>query len=603
MNNLENRKYILGALFIIIFLVFIVRLFSLQVMQDSLKESALHITEKRIIRRPNRGLIYDRNGALLVTNQPVYDLMVTPSETIPFDTVALCKLIDLPRKQFDHAWEKARNAGQERTSPILEQISPTEYARILEQLHRFPGFFGVPNSQRRYVYASSGNLFGYVSKVDSSDMRDDPFYDLQSSRGKTGLERAYEEYLRGDKGLQYYYRDNQNIIRDVARGKYNREAVPGEALTSTLDAALQAYGEQLMAGKTGCIIAIEPNTGEILSMVTAPTYDPNLLVGRRRGKHFAELQRDSLNRLFNLAIQGQYRPGSIFKMIQSLIALEDSIIKPETRFPCNRNLIGCHGGHSYDNLPLAIRHSCNPYFYQTMKRYVERRKELNRFQAARDGMEGWESAIRRFGFGSALRTDIPGMVTGNVPSAGLYDSMYGEGGWAFSTIYSISIGEGELEVVPLQMANLAAIIANRGWYIPPHLIKDIGGKGKLPQYYSREETGVKAEHFEIVVDAMSDVVNEPGGTARRGRIEGIEVCGKTGTVQNDPLPDHSVFMAFAPRENPQIAIAVYVEYAGFGGTWAAPIASLMMEKYLTDSISNPRKEQRILDAAFPKPQP
>ncbi|MGC6532176.1 MAG: peptidoglycan D,D-transpeptidase FtsI family protein [Flavobacteriales bacterium] len=602
--NLDNRKFVLAGLFITVFLLFFVRLFYMQILEDESKDAALRITEKRTIIRPNRGLIVDRNGALLVTNQPVYDLMVTVQDADIQDTVALANLVGMPLEKLRERLEAARKIPY-REYTIQRQISIEDYSRIAEQLHRFPGLSAEPNSQRRYVYPSSGNLFGYVSKVDSADMAADPYYDLNATRGKTGMELAYEEQLRGTKGIRYYQRDNRNVIQTVAEGKYNVDPVAGKALTATLDGELQAYAERLLQNKTGCVIAIEPATGEILTLVTSPTYDPNMLVGRKRGANYAKLSKDSTNRLFNLAIQGQYRPGSIFKMVQSLIALEDSIITPNTRFRCNRNLIGCHGPHSKDDLRLAIRHSCNPYFYQTMKRYVERGVATNRFKDAAQGLKHWENAIRRFGFGTALGTDVPGMVSGNVPGVDTYDGIYGQYRWAFSTIYSIAIGEGEMEVVPMQMANLAAILANRGWYIPPHLVKDIGGEGKLPQFYSRKETGVSPEHFEVVVAAMSDVVNEEGGTARLASIKDIEVCGKTGTVQNDHLglPDHSVFMAFAPRENPQIAVAVYVEYAGFGGNWAGPIASLVMEKYLTDSISNPAKEQRILDAAFPKPTP
>lgn len=598
--NTGNRAFVLAALFIVVFLLFMVRLFQMQVIEDDAKDTALRITEKKTIIRPNRGLLYDRNGELLVTNQPVYDLMVTPRETAALDTAAFCHLVGMDVAVFRKRLIRARKTPRH-TTVLQEQIAIEDYARIAEQLHRYPGFSAEPSSQRKYMYPSSGTLFGYVSKVDSNDLRADEYYDLNSTRGKTGLEYAYETYLRGNKGVRYYFRDNQNIIREVAEGKFNRDPEHGKALVTTLDIELQAYAEKLLSGKTGCVVAIEPATGEILALVSSPSYDPNLLVGRGRGNNYAALSVDSTKPLFNLSTQGQYRPGSIFKMVQSLIALEMGVITPQSRFSCNRNIIGCHGPHSHDDLGLAIRHSCNPYFYQTMKRMVEKGKHASRFKDAAAGLKEWEGAIRRFGFGTALRTDVPGMLTGNVPGVGTYDNMYGQYRWAFSTIYSIAIGEGELEIVPLQMANLAAILANRGWYIPPHLVKDIGGEGKLPQFYNREQTGVASEHFSVVVSAMSDVVNQSGGTASRARIPGIEVCGKTGTVQNDPLPDHSVFMAFAPRDNPQIAIAVYVEYAGFGGQWAAPISKLLMEQYLTDSISDQRTSDRIIETAIPIP--
>lgn len=601
MNN-GNRAFVLGALFITVFFLFIVRLFYMQVVEQESKDTALRITEKKTIIRPNRGLIYDRNGELLVTNQPVYNLMVTPADTEEMDTVAFCRLVGLDIDLFRSRMKRARKIPRH-SSELQEQISIEDYARIAEQLHRYPGFTAEPSSQRKYIYPSSGTLFGYVSKVDSNDLRADSYYDLNGTRGKTGLEYAYETYLRGTKGVRYYFRDNRNIMQEVAEGKFNRDPEHGQALVTTLDIELQALAEKLLSGKTGCVVAIEPATGEILALVSSPTYDPNLLVGRGRGNNYAALSVDSTKPLFNLSTQGQYRPGSIFKMVQSLIALEQGVITPASRFSCNRNIIGCHGPHSHDDLRLAIRHSCNPYFYQTMKRMVEQGKHASRFKDAAAGLKIWEGAIRRFGFGTALRTDVPGMLTGNVPGVGTYDGMYGQHRWAFSTIYSIAIGEGELEIVPLQMANLAAILANRGWYIPPHLVKDIGSSGKLPQFYNREQTGVSPEHFDVVIGAMSDVVNEAGGTARLARIDGIEVCGKTGTVQNDPLPDHSVFMAFAPRNNPEIALAVYVEYAGYGGQWAAPISRILIEQYLNDSITNPIKAERIINTVIPIPTP
>jgi penicillin-binding protein 2 len=354
-----------------------------------------------------------------------------------------------------------------------------------------------------------------------------------------------------------------------------------------------------MQNKRGCIVAIEPATGEILALISAPTFDPNLLVGRARGRNFSILNRDKQKPLFNRATQAQYRPGSIFKIAQSLAALQIGAITPETRIHCNRGIIGCHGSHSFDDLEMALVHSCNPYFRGVMQRVVEGdRDKSSRFKDARLGLDIWQGYIKRFGFGSNLNTDIPGVKSGLVPGVAYYDKIYGKEQWAFSTIYSISIGEGEMLINPLQMCNLAAIIANRGWYVFPHTVKQIGVGGRpLDSFLVRNTLGIDSSYFRVVVDAMEQVVG-PGGTANRAKLKDIVICGKTGTVQNEPREDHSVFVCFAPKNNPKIALSVYVENAGFGGTWAAPIASLMIEKYLNDSIADPAKEQRIFDQNF-----
>lgn len=601
--NLSNRRYIVSAIFLFFGVVFVVRLFTLQISSDQWRAKAAELTEDKIRVYPSRGLIYDRNGELLVANRAIYDLMVVPRFVDAFDTAAFCELTGMTKELLIAQLNKARRYSRYKASVLLKQIDPEWYARINERLHEFPGFYGQPRTVRSYRKGIGAHVLGDYAEASPADIEADKYYVPGDYIGKSGVEMIYENELRGRKGARYVLVDVRNNIQErLAEGRYDTAAVQGADLTLTLDAGLQAYAEKLMQNKLGSVVAIEPATGEILALVSAPSYDPNLLVGSARGTNYAVLQADSLKPLYNRAIQGQYRPGSIWKMLQSLVALEMGKITPQTRIHCNRSIIGCHGSHSYDDLEGAIIHSCNPYFRDVMRRMVEQGKRNNRFEDAALGLAEWREYILRFGFGSTLGTDIPNIKTGNVPSVEDYNKRYkGPLTWAFSTIYSISIGEGELEVTPLQMANLAAIIANRGKWYRPHVIRSIGTDGKPEKYTEVVDTGIRPEHFETVVTAMEKVVSQPGGTGSRAKIPNIEVCGKTGTVQNDPLPDHSVFMAFAPKDNPKIAISVYVESAGFGGQWAAPIASLLMEQYLTDSISDPKKEQRILDAVFPEP--
>ena len=600
--NLGNRKFVVIGIVVFIILAFIARLFTLQISDDYWSRKAANLTERSTKIYPPRGLIYDRKGELLVANQAIYDLMMLPREVKDLDTLRFCALLKISQDEFDERLAKMRKSrgwASNKEQVFIKQIRPEDFAPIAEQLYKYPGFYGQPRTVRNYKRGIGALLLGDIGEVVQRDIDRDPYYRSGDYIGKGGIEMAYEDYLRGQKGVRFMVIDPMGRPQEsFNEGDFDTLAISGQNLVSTIDSDLQAYGEYLMQHKKGSIVAIEPATGEILAMVSSPTYDPNLLVGRDRGNNYGLLQNDSLLPLYNRAIKGTYRPGSIFKMVQALIALDEDKITPQTRIACNRNLIGCHGPHTYDDLEGAIIHSCNPYFRGVMQRMVEANIKKDRFEDAAIGMSHWKERIESFGFGTKLDTDVPGVNRGNVPGKKYYDRIYGEERWAFSTIYSISIGEGELLVNPLQMANLGAIIANRGYYYPPHTIKDIGGQGKLERFRTPLQTNIDPEYFETVVNAMQKVVEQDGGTARRARTPGISVCGKTGTVQNDPLPDHSVFMAFAPKENPQIAISVYVESAGFGGTWAAPIASLMIEQYMNDSISDPRKEQRIIDQHF-----
>lgn len=599
--NLDGRRITIILIVSVIGIIYAIRLLFLQVINEEWKNQGVALTEKEVIVYPSRGLIYDRKGRLLVTNQTVYDLMVLPKEIKPFDTLAFCKLVNLSIEDLRSGLLKAVSWPnvKYKPSPIIKQITPPEYARISEELYKYPGFFGTPRTLRIYPQSIGALLLGDVAEIDKNELEKFPDYRRGDYIGKSGIEKAYENELRGTRGVKYVFRDNLGIERNVAEGELDVAAVEGTDLIATIDAELQRFGEELMVNKRGCIVAIEPKTGEVLALVSAPTYDPNLLVGRARGNNFRALNLDKQKPLFNRATQAQYRPGSIFKLAQSMAALQLGIITPQTRIACNRGIIGCHGSHSNDDLEMAIVHSCNPYFRGVMQRVVEAdRDKTSRFKDARIGLDIWQGYIKRFGFGSNLGTDIPNVKTGLVPGVAYYDKWYGELQWAFSTIYSLSIGEGEMLVTPLQMANMACLIANRGYFVSPHTVKQIGVGGKpRDEYLVRYDTGIDTAHFTTLINAMEKVVG-PGGTAGRAKLKDIVICGKTGTVQNEPKEDHAVFVCFAPKDDPKIAMAVYVENAGFGGTWAAPIASMMIEKYLNDTVSNVSEKKRILEANF-----
>jgi penicillin-binding protein 2 len=600
--NLNSRRITIIMIVCVIAVIYVIRLFFLQVASDDLQKKASALTEEAIPLYPPRGIIYDRHGKMLVTNQTVYNLMVVPKKVLPFDTNAFCQLLRIKKEDLISTFQKARARGEyHRPQILVEQIVPSDYAAISEQLYKYPGFFAESRTLRVYPMGIGALFLGDVGKISPEEYKALPYYTKQEYIGKSGIEKSYEEELRGVKGVNYAFRDNIGNIKEKVGGESDRPAVPGTDLICTMDAALQKYGETLMQNRRGCIVAIEPSTGEILAMVSAPTYDPNLLVGRVRGHNFNVLMNDRQKPLFNRATQAQYRPGSIFKLAQSLTALSVGAITENTRIQCNRSIIGCHGSHTNDDLEMAIVHSCNPYFRGAMQRVVEAGKHKNRFKDARAGLEIWQGYIKRFGFGSNLDTDIPGVKAGLVPGIDFYDKWYGKEQWAYSTIYSLSIGEGEMLVTPLQMANLACVIANRGWYVSPHTVKQIGiGGAPREQFRVRHDLGIDSSYFHAVVNAMEKVM-QPGGTAWRSALKDIVICGKTGTVQNaGGKEDHAVFICFAPKDDPKIAVAVYTENAGFGGTWSAPVASLMIEKYLNDTISNSSKarEKTIMDANF-----
>jgi penicillin-binding protein 2 len=596
----KERSLVVISIILIIGIIFIVRLFFLQVTTDYWAEKAASITEKEITTYPARGLIYDRNGRLMVANKAIYDLMVLPADVKNngVDSIEIAKLLGITTTIYQQSLTKARKYSAYKPSTFVEQIPAEQFGYIADQLYKYPEFIPVPRTLRSFPTPVAPHTIGYISEVSPYQIEQNPYYKPGDYIGASGIEKTYETDLRGERGVRYIVVDVHNKeIESYKKGAFDKAAISGDDLVLSIDALLQGYGEQLMANKKGSIVAIEPKTGEVLALISSPGYNPNLLVGRDRSKNYKQLAaNDSLGPLFNRTINAQYRPGSVFKIVESLIGLQEGVITPETRIRCNRGIINCHGAHSNDDLINAIIHSCNPYFRDVYRRLIQRGEYPSIYKDSEAGLKTWRQRVMNFGFGAPLGIDMEGEKGGQVPGVELYDKWYGHNRWAFSTIYSNAIGEGELLVVPLQMANLAAIIANKGYYYSPHIVKSIGDHNAIrPEYTQKHETMIASEHFDLVQDAMDAVVNQTGGTARRARSKDIVICGKTGTVQNGDFPDHSVFIAFAPKENPKIAIAVYVEYAGFGGTWAAPIASLMIEKYLAGEINNQRKEQRILD--------
>ncbi|MGB0887591.1 MAG: penicillin-binding protein 2 [Vicingaceae bacterium] len=599
--NLSNRKFIVGIIFLVVGLVFIARLFNVQVLDSKYESESEHNVLREIIQYPARGLIYDRNGELLVYNEAAYDLMVLPKQVKAFDTLVLCKLLEIEKEDFIEKLAKAKKYSRYKPSTFLKEISSISYAKIQEQLYNYPGFFVQTRTLRKYPRNSAAHILGYIGEVNQSVIEKKPYYRSGDYIGKSGLEYSYEEILRGTRGVKWIQVDVHNRAKGSYKdGEKDTVAVTGSVLKTTLDIVLQEYGELLMQNKKGSIVAIEPETGEILSLVSAPNYDPNMLVGRAVGKNYPALSKDTLNPLFNRALMAKYPPGSIFKTVQAMVGLQAGVISEHSSFACNKALVGCHNHPTASSVAASVKMSCNPYYYHVFKRLIQQKKDKSIFKDSELGLGIWEKQIKKFGFGSKLETDLPGIKSGYVPDVGFYNRWYGEGRWAFSTIYSLSIGQGEMGVIPLQMANLSATIANRGYFYTPHFIKAVENTDTIPQKFKKKHSvDIDQKHINTVVDGMYGVVYEPGGTARRARIhEDIIVCGKTGTAQNPHGEDHSVFIAFAPKENPKIAVAVYVENAGGGGTWAAPIASLMIEQYLTDSISvkNKIKEKRILDA-------
>ena len=592
-----NRKYIVMALVITGFLALIIRLIVIQIVKDTYRLSADNNVLRYVTQYPARGLIYDRNGKLIVSNQAAYDIMVIPSQTSVIDTAEFCALLDITKDVFRKQMRAAINYSRRAPSVFLKQISDANYARFQEKMFLYPGFYVQPRTLRKYSRPVAAHILGYVSEVDEGLIKKNPYYKSGDYIGKSGIEEAYESELRGQKGVKIFMVDVFSRIKgSYADGSMDTVAVQGEDIISSINIDLQEYGELLMKNKRGSIVAIEPSSGEVLSLVSAPDYDPGLLVGRIRSENFARLQSDTaLQPLFNRALMASYPPGSTFKPVNGLIGLQEGVITEDTKFGCDQGylFVGCHLHSSPLNLPQAVANSCNSYFCQTYRRVLENKK----YGSVEEAYIHWKSYLNQFGFGSRLGTDFVNELAGFIPPASYYDRFHGKNRWKALTVISLAIGQGEIGTTPLQMANMTAAIANRGFYYTPHIVKAVGHEGKIdPKFTLKHTINIDTAHFESVILGMEGAVGGmAGATARVAAIKGIAVCGKTGTAQNPHGKDHSVFIAFAPKDDPKIAIAVYVENAGFGATYAAPVASLMIEKYLRDSISNKAMEQRILE--------
>lgn len=605
LNITTDKKYIISGIIILVFIVIIVKLFYIQIVDSRYKFSANNNVLRYITQYPARGLIYDRNGELLVANQVVYDLMIVKNQVKPFDTLEFSSMLGLTVEQVKDAFEQVRK--QKGYSPrksvvLLKQISDSSYARLQEVLYKYQGFEVLPRTVRTYPRRIAGHLFGYVGEVDESVVKEQPYYQQGDYIGINGIEKYYENQLRGVKGVNIFMVDVHNRIKGpYEEGRFDSIAKVGKNLISTIDADLQEYGEKLMINKIGSVVAIEPKTGEVLAMISSPTYNPELLVGRNRTDNFRILQNDSLKPIFNRSIMALYPPGSTFKVVNALIGLQENVLAPSTRYSCYGRYtvgrgVGCHNHPSPLDLEHSIAASCNTYYCHVFRNIIDKRE----FSSIEDGFNNWKQHVESFGYGNKLGIDLPNELKGIVPSVNFYNKYFRKGGWSSLTIISLSIGQGELGTTPLQMANLISAIANKGYYYTPHIVKDIEGNDEIDhKFYEKHVTSVDSSYYKYIINGMDLAVNAPAGsgsTARIAAIPGILVCGKTGTSQNPHGEDHSVFFAFAPKDDPKIAIAVYVENAGFGATWAAPIASLMIEKYLKDSISRPYLEEYLLNA-------
>ena len=592
--NLEKRKYVIGGIAVSIVLIFLIRLFVLQILTDDYKKNADSNAFLKKIQYPSRGVMYDRQGELLVYNQPAYDITMVPKEIENLDTLDLCNALNITRGYFERRMRDIRdrhiNPGYSRYTHqvFMTQLSAEECGVFQEKLFKFPGFYIQRRTIRQYTYNSAAHVLGDIGEVSMRDIESDDYYIRGDFVGKQGIERSYEKQLRGEKGVEILLRDahgrSQGRYMD---GELDQTPTPGKDLTLGLDIKLQMLGERLMQNKIGSIVAIEPETGEILCMVSSPTFDPRVMIGRQRGKNHLELERNPQKPLLNRAIMGAYPPGSTFKTAQGLTFLQEGVIQANTLFPCSHGFVhaglrvGCHAHPAPLPLIPAIATSCNSYFCWGLYRMMGMKK----YGKVQNAMTVWKDHMVSMGFGYKLGVDLPGEKRGLIPNAQFYDKAY-RGSWNGLTVISIAIGQGEVLLTPLQIANLGATIANRGYFVTPHIVKEVEGESLDSLYSARRYTDVDKAYYDIIVEGMRNAVL--GGTCRAANIPGIEVCGKTGTAQNRGH-DHSVFMGFAPMDKPKIAIAVYVENGGFGAVYGVPIGALMMEQYLNGELSESSK--------------
>ncbi|HPR32018.1 MAG TPA: penicillin-binding protein 2 [Prolixibacteraceae bacterium] len=601
MDRYAKRRNIIVFLILLVGFVYLIRLFSLQVIEKAYKRTARQNVLREVIDYPSRGLIYDRNGALLVSNQASYDLMVIPREAEAFDTLLLCSLLQIDPADFTNSMKKAAAYSRYKPSIVVKQIASERYALLQEKMYKFSGFYFQTRTLRSYTYPIAAHVLGYVGEVNNRIIEKDPYYRAGDYYGVTGLEYAYEKELRGKKGVSFYLVDVHNRIKgSYERGRLDTSAVKGNNLTVTIDRNLQAYGEELMQNKAGSIVAIEPSTGEILALVSFPTYNPGELVGRSRMENFPRLLSDTLLPLFNRAVKAQYPPGSTFKMVHALIGLQEGIITPSTSFHCAMGYhvgnfsMGCHHNQDF-RLSGSIAQSCNAYYAHVFRNILDAPK----FGGTRNGYEQWRKHVLSMGFSGRVSPELDEELNGLIPSVDYFqERVFHSSRWRSLPIVSLAIGQGEIQTTPIQMANYAALLANRGHYFPPHLVRKIENSTVDPSFREKRTTTIDPVHFEEIIEGMEWTLSwEHSGTASGSSIPGIVCCGKTGTAQNPHGQDHSTFIGFAPKDKPQIAIAVYIEKGKWGSTFAAPIATLLIEYYLNGTIQDSRKnlEKRMME--------
>ncbi len=597
------RKVLLPSLIILATSLLIIRIFYLQIVDDTLKLKSENNAIKKKYEYPERGYNYDRKGKLLVANQASYDIMVIPRELKNIDTLEFCQLLNITKEDFIKNIEKAKIYSPRLPSVFLSQLNKSEFAAFQEKIRKYEGFYFQKRSLRDYEVSFGANIFGFITQVNEKLVAKNPYYNSGDLIGKQGVEESYEDLLRGIKGVKYIQKDKYNReIGSYKDGKYDTIAVQGEDINLTIDAEIQKYGEELMVNKRGGIVAIEPKTGEILALITAPSYDPGILVGRQRSKNYTQLYHDSIAKpLYDRGLLAEYAPGSPFKILTGLIALQEGVIDENTTVFCNRGFsyargrfMGCHCHGGALQLHRGIFESCNSYFATA---YM---KTINKYSKPAQAVDIWSKHAKSFGLGQFMGYDLPTGRRGSIPDSKTYKRVYPNGGWRSTTIVSNSIGQGEILMTPIQLANMMATIANEGYYYTPHIIKRIEGHKIDKKFTTKHVTTIDKKYFKPIISGLFDVYNL--GTARSLRVEGIDICGKTGTSENFAkiggkkvqLKDHSIFVAFAPKDNPKIAIAVMVENGGYGATIAGPIASLMIEKYLRQKITRIDLEKRIL---------
>ncbi len=591
-----DRKIVIIITFLAVGFIYLLRLFYIQVIDRSYTLSANNNVLRYVTQFPARGLLYDRFGKLLVYNEAVYDLMVVPSQVKNVDTAEICRLLEIDKTGFIERLNRAKAYSRFLSSPFEKQISKETYGYIEEKLYRFQGFFVQPRTLRKYPMSIGAHILGYIGEVTPKQVENEIYYKQGDYIGISGIERSYEKQLRGIKGMKIRMVDVFN--RDVGSfedGKYDTAAVMGDDLYTGLDAELQSYGEKLMTNKRGSIVAIEPQTGEILCFLSSPGYDPNLLVGRVRGKNFALLNEDPVKPLLNRAISGTYPPGSTFKMANDLIALQEGVLTTSTRYSCQgpaSSPIKCTHNHQTPlDVYTAIQQSCNPFHWLVFRSIMNDEN----YESVKERYDMWRNHLLTMGFGRSLESDLPYEVKGSLPPSEFFDKVYGKGHWNAMTIRSLSIGQGEITATPLQMVNYTAMLANRGWFYPPHIVRAISTEKNLTDFTKKRNIiSINPEYVDVVRQGMAEVVTQ--GTARGAMIDSITVAGKTGTADNPHGKAHAVFVGYAPIESPKIAICVIVENAGFGATWAAPIASLMIEKYITRNVKRKEVEDRMINA-------